>query len=104
MQEEDALPLFTNPEDTHSSSSASPTTAENVLDYTNGMKARVKGLSEYMDSFEIDEALKSLQSAERQKMQYECRDRSQKRRIDELVAENEKLAAEVSRLKEALQR
>lgn len=82
----------------------SPTIAENVLDYTDGMKARVKALSEYMDSFDITRAAKLLQTAERQKIQYEYRDRSQKMRIGELVAERDKLAAEVSRLKEALQR
>lgn len=68
------------------------------------MKARVKALSEYMDSFDITRAAKLLQTAERQKIQYEYRDRSQKMRIGELVAERDKLAAEVSRLKEALQR
>lgn len=68
------------------------------------MKARVKALSEYMDSFDITQATKLLQAIERQKIQYECRDRSQKMRMEELVAEKDRLAAEVSRLKEALQR
>lgn len=75
-----------------------------MLDYTDGMKARVKALSEYMDSFDITQAAKLLQTVERQKIQYECRDRSQKMRIEGLVAEKERLVAEVARLKEALQR
>lgn len=74
-----------------------------MLDYTDGMKARVKALSEYMDSFDITQAAKLLQTVERQKIQYECRDRSQKMRIEGLVAEKERLVAEVARLKEALQ-
>lgn len=75
-----------------------------MLDYTDGMKARVKALSEYMDSFDITQAAKLLQTIERQKIQYECRDRNQKLRIAELVAEKDALVAEVSRLKEALGR
>lgn len=75
-----------------------------MFDYTDGMKARVKALLEYMDSFDIAQAAKMLQTVERQKIQYECRDRSQKMRIAELAAEKDKLVAEVSRLKEALQR
>lgn len=102
--QEDSLPLFTLPEDVSTTSGASPTTAENVLDYTDGMKARVKALSEYMDSFDITQAVKLLQTVERQKIQYECRDRSQKMRIEELVAEKERLVAEVARLKEELKR
>lgn len=82
----------------------SPTIAANVLDYTDGMKARVKALSEYMESFEITQAAKLLQTIERQKLQFECRDRSQKMHIAELVEERERLAAEVSRLKEELER
>ena len=68
------------------------------------MKARVKALSEYMDSFDITQAAKLLQTIERQKIQYECRDRNQKLRIAELVAEKDALVGEVSRLKEALGR
>lgn len=83
-------------------SSVSPTIAENVLDYTDGMKARAKVLLEYMDSFDITQATKLLQTVERQKIQYEYRDQRQKMRIEELVAERDKLAAEVSSLKEAL--
>ena len=75
-----------------------------MLDYTDGMKARVKALSEYMDSFDITQAAKLLRTIERQKIQYECRDRNQKLRIAELVAEKDALVAEVSRLKEALGR
>jgi hypothetical protein len=75
-----------------------------VLDYADGMKARVKTLSEYMDSFDVTQAAKLLQAIERQKIQYEYRDRSQKMRIGELVAEKDKLVDEVSRLKEALRR
>ncbi|KAG8217745.1 Sfi1 spindle body protein-domain-containing protein [Butyriboletus roseoflavus] len=102
--QEDYLPLFTLAEDVSTTSSASPTTAENVLDYTDGMKARVKALSEYMDSFDITQAVKMLQTVERQKIQYEYRDRSQKMRIEELAAEKDELVAEVSRLKETLRR
>lgn len=80
----------------------SPTTADNVLDFTDGAKERVKALSEYMDSFDVTQAVKLLQTIERQKIQYEYRDRSQKMRIAELVAEKDELAAEVSRLKEEL--
>lgn len=75
-----------------------------MLDYTDGMKERVKALSQYMDSFDVTQAAKLLQTIERQKIQYEYRDRSQKMRIGELVAEKDKLVAEVSRLKEALRR
>jgi len=82
----------------------SPTIAENVLDYADGMKARVRALSGYMESFDITQAAKLLQTIERQKIQYEYRDRSQKMRIEELVAERDRLVAEISRLKEALQR
>lgn len=82
----------------------SPTIAENVLDYADGIKERVKALSGYMESFDITQAGKLLQTIERQKMQYEYRDRSQKARIEELVAERDGLISEVSRLKEALQR
>ncbi|KAF8447703.1 hypothetical protein L210DRAFT_3526991 [Boletus edulis BED1] len=103
-QEEDSLPLFTLPEDTSSTSSVSPTIAENVLDYNDGIKARVKALSEYVDSFDIAQAAKSLQTIERQKIQYEYRDRSQKMRIEELVEEKDILIAEITQLKEALER
>lgn len=73
-----------------------------MLDYSDGMKARVKALSEYMDSFDITLAAKLLQTTERQKIQYEYRDKTQKKRIEELVAERDKLAAQVASLKEAL--
>lgn len=73
-----------------------------MLDYSDGMKARVKALSEYMDSFDITLAAKLLQTTERQKIQYEYRDKTQKKHIEELVAERDKLAAQVASLKEAL--
>ncbi|KIK93704.1 hypothetical protein PAXRUDRAFT_786738, partial [Paxillus rubicundulus Ve08.2h10] len=90
-----ALPLFTHSRGSSTSSNESPTTADNVVDYVDGVKARVNALTEYMDSFDVMQAARYLQTVERQKPQHEHRDQSQRTRIEELVAE-------VSRLKESL--
>ncbi|KAG9318709.1 hypothetical protein JVU11DRAFT_805 [Chiua virens] len=103
-EEADVLPQFALPEDTSTTASASPTIAENVLDYSEGVKERVKALAEYLDSFDIMQAARTLQATERQKTQYEYRDQFQKGRIEELIAENDSLATEVTRLREALER
>ncbi|KAF8844503.1 hypothetical protein BDN67DRAFT_962867 [Paxillus ammoniavirescens] len=100
--ENDALPLFTHSRGSSTSSNESPTTADNVVDYVDGVKARINALTEYMDSFDVTQAARYLQTVERQKLQYEQRDQSQRARIEELVAEREGLVAEVSRLKESL--
>ncbi|KIJ06277.1 hypothetical protein PAXINDRAFT_182716 [Paxillus involutus ATCC 200175] len=100
--EKDALPLFTHSRGSSTSSNESPTTADNVVDYVDGVKARINALTEYMGSFDFMQAARYLQTVERQKPQYEQRDQSQRARIEELVAEKEGLVAEVSRLKESL--
>ncbi|KAF9227631.1 hypothetical protein BS17DRAFT_774039 [Gyrodon lividus] len=103
-RENDVLPLFTRSRDSSISSNdlESPTNADNVVDYVDGVKARVNALTEYMDSFDIVQAARYLQTIERQKPQYEHKNQSQKTRIEELMAEKERLIAEVSRLKEDL--